>query len=140
MHGLVCLLHRGEAVSSEELSRSICTNPARVRKVMSKLHRAGLIEAGSGRGSGYSIKADGSRINLLEVLDALGEEVLVPGWHSGGPDKDCLISSGMGDVMDEVYGLLNTACREKLGGITLGMIEHRNFTGEKEAAPCGKSY
>ena len=43
VHALVYLHHRGELVSSEELARNICTNPARVRKVMAGLKKAGLV-------------------------------------------------------------------------------------------------
>ena len=48
IHGLVYLYHRGKMVTSEELAQNICTNPARVRKVMAKLHKAGLIIASEG--------------------------------------------------------------------------------------------
>ena len=37
VHALVYLNHKGETVSSEALAENICTNPARVRKVMAKL-------------------------------------------------------------------------------------------------------
>ena len=37
VHGLVFLKHKGCTISSEELAENICTNPARVRKVMAKL-------------------------------------------------------------------------------------------------------
>ena len=38
VHALVYLNHRQATLSSEELSENICTNPARVRKVMAMLH------------------------------------------------------------------------------------------------------
>ena len=34
VHALVCLSHRGFFLSSETLAENICTNPARVRRVM----------------------------------------------------------------------------------------------------------
>lgn len=40
VHALICLNRRQEQLSSEELARSICTNPARVRKIMAGLKRA----------------------------------------------------------------------------------------------------
>ena len=43
VHALVYLNHKGETVSSEALAENICTNPARVRKVMAKLKKAGLV-------------------------------------------------------------------------------------------------
>lgn len=39
---------QGDMVSSEVLAENICTNPARVRKVMAQLKRAGLVETHEG--------------------------------------------------------------------------------------------
>ena len=41
VHAMVFLHHKGDMVSSEVLAENICTNPARVRKVMAKLKRGG---------------------------------------------------------------------------------------------------
>ena len=43
VHALVYLSHRGCLASSEELAENICTNPARVRKIMGKLKKMGII-------------------------------------------------------------------------------------------------
>ena len=40
VHAMVFLHHKGDMVSSEVLAENICTNPARVRKVMAQLKRA----------------------------------------------------------------------------------------------------
>ena len=37
VHAMVFLHHKGDMVSSEVLAENICTNPARVRKVMAQL-------------------------------------------------------------------------------------------------------
>ena len=52
IHALIYLDKRGEQLSSEELAANICTNPARVRKVMAKLKKAGLVATRSGRVGG----------------------------------------------------------------------------------------
>ena len=41
VHALVYLNHKADIVSSEALAKNICTNAARVRKVMAPLKRAG---------------------------------------------------------------------------------------------------
>ena len=48
LHALAYLRHRNTNVSSEELAKSICTNPARIRKVMAKLKKSRI--AGNKRG------------------------------------------------------------------------------------------
>ena len=53
VHAMVFLHHKGDMVSSEVLAENICTNPARVRKVMAQLKRAGLVETHEGAVGGY---------------------------------------------------------------------------------------
>ena len=44
VHGLVFLAHKKTVFSSQALAKNVCTNPARIRKVMSKLKNAHLVE------------------------------------------------------------------------------------------------
>lgn len=137
VHGLVYLWHKGVMTSSEELSENICTNPARVRKVMAKLRRVGLVQSREGKGSGYLTLPQGDKITLREILEALEEQVISPNWHSGNVEKECLIASGMGAVMDDIYGDLDRRCRDRLREISIGDINRTIFgNGRKE----GKSH
>ncbi|MBP7348361.1 MAG: Rrf2 family transcriptional regulator [Butyrivibrio sp.] len=125
IHGLVYLYHRGVLITSEELADNICTNPARVRKVMTKLHKAGLITASEGKGSGYRISENGGTITMLQVLHALSEIPIAQKWRSGEIDRPCQISSGMAEVMDEVYAQMNSRCYDYLAGRTIADIDRR---------------
>lgn len=44
VHALVFLNHKAETLNSETLAQNICTNPVRVRRVMARLRKAGLVE------------------------------------------------------------------------------------------------
>ena len=60
--------HLQRNISSEELSKSACTNPARIRKVMSELRQAGLVETRSGSEGGYLLKVgDGLQVYLRGI-------------------------------------------------------------------------
>lgn len=122
VHALVYLLHKGTVTSSQELADNICTNPARVRKVMAKLHRAGLVDSLRGKGSGYLTRPDSAGLPLDSVLSALHEEPVTMNWRSGDVDKECLIASGMGDVLDGLYANMNEICRRQLAAVTIGNI------------------
>lgn len=133
VHALVYLLHTGRTVSSSELADNICTNPARVRKVLSKLHRAGLADSGRGQGSGYRCLQTTGSVTLWEILQALEEQPVSMNWRSGDMDRECLISSGMGAVMDGIYQQLNTACLTQLDTITIQTISQQIFHSEEDA-------
>lgn len=126
VHALVYLMHTERVTSSQELADNICTNPARVRKVMTKLHEAGFVDATRGKGSGYIYIAD-EKLSLDKVLGALEEEPISMNWRSGDMDKECLVSSGMGAVMDNLYDQLNDDCRKRLEKMTIGIISQQIF-------------
>ena len=67
VHALTFLNHKGEIVSSEALAKNICTNPARVRKVMAKLKKAGLVDTKEGLEGGYLFSKDAQEIRIWIV-------------------------------------------------------------------------
>lgn len=132
IHGLVYLYHRKRIITSEELAHNICTNPARVRKVMAKLQKAGLISSSEGKGSGYHISENGGNITMLQVMEALSEIPVTQKWRSGEIDRPCQISSGMAEVMDEVYSEMNRRCYEYLETRTIADIDMQVTTDRPE--------
>jgi DNA-binding IscR family transcriptional regulator len=58
VHALVVLNHKNTTVSSEALSKNVCTHPARLRRVLAKLKKTGLVESREGTEGGYSFSGD----------------------------------------------------------------------------------
>ena len=127
VHAMVYLSHSGCTLSSEALAQNICTNPARVRKVMSKLAKAGCISTKEGLEGGYQLARPAAEITLAQVSRALEVKFVNTGWKSGDPAKACLIASGMADVLDSLYAHLDEICKQRLAEITVGTIEERIF-------------
>ena len=46
-------------------------------------------------------------------------------WHSGDADKECLVASGMGGIMDGIFAELDECCRERLKQVTAASIDER---------------
>ncbi len=134
VHALVYLHRYGGARDSEALAENVCTNPARVRKVMTRLRRAGLVEAKPGAEGGYRFHLEASRLTLREIAEALEEMPVSPSWRPGNPDLPCVVASGMAGAMDAVYAELNRACMDRLSGITLEMVGARLSGGK----PCSQ--
>ena len=111
VHAMVFLHHKGDMVSSEVLAENICTNPARVRKVMAQLKRAGLVETHEGAVGGYRFAGSADTVTLCDIAQAVGAAFVSASWRSGDVDKPCLVASGMGALMDEVYTGLDALCQ-----------------------------
>ncbi len=127
VHALVYLHHKDCLLSSEALAENICTNPARVRKVMAMLKNAGLVETKAGNAGGYSFLGDARTTTLRQVADAVNTRFVESAWRSGDVDMDCLVASGMADIMDDIYEKLDAQCRDGLRNITIADIDQRIF-------------
>lgn len=138
VHALVYLSHKNCTLSSEALSENICTNPARVRKVMAKLGKAGFIRTKEGLEGGYLLVKPAASITLGAISEALEVKFVCTGWKSGDPHMACLVASGMADVMDGIYAQLDQLCKQRLAQITVGSIEDRLFgnTGSDGVPPA----
>ena len=84
VHALVYLNHMGTMLSSEKMASNICTNPARVRKVLAKLKRAGLVETREGSEGGYRFQKDPDQVTLRQVAELIDR--FSAGCLAGVPD------------------------------------------------------
>ncbi len=75
VHALVYLNDKATTLSSEMLAENICTNPARIRKVMSQLKRAGLISTKEGIDGGYHFEGNIQSITLRQIAEAVDARV-----------------------------------------------------------------
>lgn len=132
VHALVYLAHKGCRLSSEALADNVCTNAARVRKVMARLCARGLVTSAEGAEGGYGLAVPADDIALDAVADAIGGRFVSISWKSGDVDRECLVSSGMGGIMDEIYDDLDERCRQRLHEMTIGGIVRRIFDADRK--------
>lgn len=131
VHAIVYLAHMDRIVSSEKIAENVCTNSARIRKIMSKLVKAGLVEKKEGLNGGYSMKKNSENLKLSDISEALRFNLIKSAWKTGDTDVECLVSSGMADIMDEIYGGLNRICIEKLSSLSIKDIDNVIFKNAK---------
>lgn len=137
VHALVFLNRRACVLSSAELAENICTNPARVRKIMVKLKNAGLVSTREGLDGGYHLEAGPKEITLHKISEALDFKFISSSWKSGDAGMDCLIASGMGHVLDNIYADLDSLCKERLKHINIDDIDAEIFGALSLNRPCG---
>ena len=130
VHAIVYLNHKRSYLSSEELAKNICTNPARVRMVMSKLKRSGIILTREGAAGGYAVRENVSDLSLREVAEAVGAAFVGSAWRPGDSDRECLVASGMADVMDGLSAKMDGLCRGYLSGVYVRDVENTIFNTE----------
>ena len=127
VHAMELLHHKGTVLSSEAIAQNVCTHPARVRKVLSKLEKAGLVEGKNGQQGGYQFTRPAQEITLLDIFDAVCDTLLKNAWRSGDLNCECMVASGMADVMDGVYTAVEKTGRETLAAMTLTDVDRQLF-------------
>ena len=127
VHALVYLEHRTGTHSSEALAENVCTNPARIRKVMARLKKAGLVETKEGAEGGYHFVLDPAGVTLRQVAEAVDKHLVSAAWRPGSRELPCLIASGMAGVLNGIYHELDLLCLERLSRITIRDVEERIF-------------
>lgn len=111
VHAMVFLHHKADTLSSETLAENVCTNPVRIRRVLAKLKKAGLVETREGRtAGGYSYQKT-RQVTLGQIAKALNVKFADTTWHSGNKEMNCQVASGMAGYIDNLYSSLNHLCR-----------------------------
>ncbi len=127
VHAIVYLNHKRQTLSSEALAQNVCTHPARLRKVMARLKKADLIVSHEGAEGGYAFSRDADGVTLRQIADALKLRLVSTSWKSGNTDMECLIASGMADMMENIYVQLDEECKKSLQKITIADIDRKIF-------------
>ncbi len=107
-----------EVATSEQIATSVNTNPVVIRRLLSELRVAGLVDSRRGAGAGWMLSRDLAAISLRDVYDAI-EPGPIFALHPSTPDAECVVGHGIGPVMAAVYGGAETALREELMKTTL---------------------
>lgn len=126
VHSLVLLAHRPDGMaSSEEIASNVCTNPVRVRKVMSCLRKNGFVDTREGSGGGYRLSREPDAVTLADVYRALAAGSLAPSWCSGDPESECMVGSNMAEVMNSVFCGADQQLEMYFQSITIGQMLSR---------------
>lgn len=132
IHALVYLHHKQTVCSSENLAENVCTNPARIRKVLAKLKKAGLVKTKEGIDGGYVFQGKAEEVRLDQIAEALQITFVSSSWRSGDPHLSCLIASGMAGLMSDLYDGLDACCKERLKQTSIADLDVKIFKLKNE--------
>jgi len=117
----VMAFYEDEWVTSSTMAESIQTNPGLVRRVLSQLSDAGLVETKSGPQGGSRLAKPTHAINLAEVFDAVVHEPILK-TSNREPYKPCRVSRGIGGALEGFFDDAETAMRNQLSKTTLADV------------------
>ena len=118
VHIMISLaFHQDELMSSESLSQVLKTNPTFIRKLVTRLVEAGLVESFRGKGGGIKIAKDPSEISLKDIYTASIEEKPLVCTPTKPVTKHCPISCSMKNIMGNIVEGVENSTRSYLSRI-----------------------
>lgn len=124
IHMLACMeiFKDDHKITSDFLASSINVNSVIIRKLLSQLKEAGMIEVKRGTG-GASIEKPLEEITFLNIYHAVGciEENTLFHFH-GNPNPDCPVGKNIHNVLDDKLVRVQKAMEHELESITLADV------------------
>jgi Rrf2 family protein len=111
-----------EAVSSQQIARSVNTNPVVVRRIVGALRRAGLVEVQPGAAGGARLARAPEEITLLEVYRTVEDGAPLFALHTQPPCRDCGVGANIQATLVEVFGEAQSAMEAVLAGVTVADV------------------
>ncbi len=127
MTALAC--HYGEDVTSTALASSVKAEPSFVRKMVSKLAKAGLVKATRGKGGACTIARLPEQITLLDIYQAAKAPAAFS-IHAYPVENACAVSCRIKELMENVLQDAQQEFEKCLGRHRLSEL----VLGVKEAA------
>ncbi|WP_342645271.1 Rrf2 family transcriptional regulator [Mucilaginibacter sp. CSA2-8R] len=117
---ILTLLHSAgaESLSSDYMAGSININPVLVRKELSGLRKAGLVQSKEGNTGGYTLAKPAQQISIADIYNAVAQAPLL-GKARNLPNPACPIGLQINQHMDTLNEQINEVVVEHLGHQTL---------------------
>jgi Rrf2 family protein len=113
-----------ETLKSEQISQSVNTNPVVIRRMLCELAQDKLVVSHTGSAGGSRLARTPKQITLLDVYRAV-ESPRVFSLHRQDPNHHCPVGVGIGTVLEDLRGEIDSAVEQVLAGITIDDIVSR---------------
>lgn len=113
--------HSKKYLTSEFIANSVNTNPVFIRRILSTLSKAGLVDVRYGTGSGWCLKNEPTEISLLHVYEAVEQKELFD-YHHSIPNSACPIGGNITTVLKPLYHSAEQAMKADLAKSTIDSL------------------
>nr|WP_191383795.1 Rrf2 family transcriptional regulator [uncultured Lachnoclostridium sp.] len=124
IHMMTCMetFKESHKVTSDFLASSINVNPVVIRRILSQLRDAGLIEVKRGTG-GASVRRPLDQVSFLDVYRAVEcvEEDTLFHFHEN-PNPECPVGKNIHNILDDKLLRVQQAMERELQSITLADV------------------
>jgi len=124
IHMFACMeyFQKDYKITSDFLASSVNVNPVIIRKIMSQLRDAGLVNVARGTG-GITLARPAKEITLLDVFNAVDslDEGHLFHFHEN-PNADCPVGSKIHLILDDKLDRVQKAMEDELSSMTIADV------------------
>jgi Rrf2 family protein len=125
VHILAYLAYRqGVAVPSAEIASSVDTNPVVIRRLLSALVKARLVNATKGASGGFALASTPENISLRDVYRAV-EPQPQRGLDHFAPNHKCPVGAKISSILQGVYVKAQAGMEAELARVTLAHVHEQ---------------
>jgi len=110
-----------DLVNSAYLADSLNTNPVVVRRMLSDLQKAGLLETQTGRAGGAKLAKSASAISLYDIYEAVDNGEIFA-YNPNDPNRTCPLSCEIKSVLEPIFESASKALAGNLKTIKLSEV------------------
>jgi Rrf2 family protein len=107
-----------ERIKSEDIAKSVNTNPVVIRRLLSTLYEKGLVISQTGMCGGSCLTRQPRNIRLLEIYRAVSKGEVFS-LHRNEPNQNCLIGKNIQTVLEKLQSEIDEVIEQKLSQYTL---------------------
>ena len=101
VHALAVIAYVPEKqATSDAIAASVATDASVVRRLLSQLRHAGLVQGAQGRAGGYQLAREAKDISLKDIFVALEPQELFP-MPDRSPNPDCPVGANIHSVLQK---------------------------------------
>ena len=122
LHILAYLVYKaGAAVPSVEIAARVDTNPVVIRRLLSALVKARLVNAQKGASGGFSLASAPENITLLDVYRAV-EPQPDHGLRHFAPNHKCPVGAKIEAILGGIFFKAQASMEAELAHVTLAQV------------------
>jgi Rrf2 family protein len=112
------MVYRGDASTSEDIARSLDTNPVVVRRLLKSLEAAGFVSLRQGKDGGVRLTIPPSEITLDQVFNAVEDDAAIFALRQDGNPR-CPVNRSMKRLLPPLFAQVSDSVAATLGKTTI---------------------
>lgn len=113
--------HPDRLFTSEEMARSMDTNPVVIRRIMAGLRDRGYLRSEKGHGGGWTLSCDLAKVTFRDIYTALDAPALLAiGNRTESPG--CVVEQAVNAALGSAFDAAEALLLERFGEVTLANL------------------